>query len=62
MKSFISALTGAAVAMVITSAGLTNSSLAAHGLSIDGSLKYQESFDHFDYASPQARKGGQLVL
>ncbi len=62
MKSFISALTGAAVAVVITGAGLTNSSLAAHGLSIDGSLKYQESFDHFDYASPQARKGGQLVL
>ncbi len=63
MKSFISAATGAAVAMImITGAGLMDPSLASHGLSIDGSLKYQESFDHFDYASPQARKGGQLVL
>jgi len=35
---------------------------AAHGVSIDGTLKYPAGFDHFDYTSPQAQKGGQLVL
>ncbi|HSH13216.1 MAG TPA: extracellular solute-binding protein [Desulfurivibrionaceae bacterium] len=36
--------------------------LAAHGISIDGKLKYPANFSHFDYTSPQAVKGGQLVL
>lgn len=36
--------------------------LAAHGVSIDGKLKYSPDFQHFDYASPQAVKGGKLVL
>lgn len=41
----------------------TPSSLqAAHGISIDGKLKYPANFSHFDYTSPQAVKGGQLVL
>ncbi len=35
---------------------------AAHGISIDGILKYPENFSHFDYASEQAVKGGDLVL
>lgn len=35
---------------------------AAHGVSIDGVLKYPADFHHFDYVSPQASKGGHLVL
>lgn len=36
--------------------------LAAHGISIDGKLKYPPDFQHFDYVSAQAVKGGALVL
>ena len=35
---------------------------AAHGVSIDGNLKYPPNFAHFDYASPKAVKGGALVM
>ncbi len=35
---------------------------AAHGLSIDGNLLYAQGFDHFEYTSPEAKKGGELVL
>lgn len=35
---------------------------AAHGVSIDGALKYPPDFKHFDYVSPEAQKGGDLVL
>ncbi|MDA8164096.1 MAG: extracellular solute-binding protein [Desulfobacteraceae bacterium] len=37
-------------------------SRAAQGISIDGKLKYPAGFDHFDYTSPDAVKGGHLVL
>ncbi|WP_339133967.1 MAG: extracellular solute-binding protein [Candidatus Electrothrix sp. GW3-4] len=44
-------------------ASLFPSSLyAAHGLSLDGSLKYPAGFDHFDYVAPEANKGGLLTL
>jgi microcin C transport system substrate-binding protein len=36
--------------------------LAAHGISIDGQVKYPADFSHFDYTSPQAGKGGKLLL
>lgn len=36
--------------------------LAAHGISIDDSLKYPPDFLQFDYTSPEAVKGGRLVL
>ncbi len=36
--------------------------LAAHGVSIDGNLKYPPTFTHFSYTSPRAVKGGRLVL
>ncbi len=36
--------------------------LAAHGVSIDGNLKYPSSFTHFSYTSTEAVKGGRLVL
>jgi microcin C transport system substrate-binding protein len=35
---------------------------AAHGISIDGMLKYNPDFKQFDYTSEQAKKGGALVL
>jgi len=35
---------------------------AAHGISIDGSLKYPADFKQFDYTSPKATKGGRLAL
>ncbi|CAK8719931.1 Microcin C transport system substrate-binding protein [Candidatus Electrothrix laxa] len=39
-----------------------NSLYAAHGVSLDGSLKYPAGFDHFDYVAPKANKGGLLTL
>ena len=35
---------------------------AAHGLSIDGALKYPANFEKFEYASASAEKGGELIL
>lgn len=35
---------------------------AAHGISIDGQLKYPPDFEQFAYTSPKARPGGELVL
>lgn len=35
---------------------------AAHGISIDDSLKYPPDFIQFNYTSPEAVKGGRLVL
>ena len=36
--------------------------LAAHGVSLDGKLKYPPDFRRFDYTSPEAKAGGALVL
>lgn len=33
-----------------------------HGLSVFGDLKYPADFEHFDYASPEAIKGGSVTL
>ena len=33
-----------------------------HGASMYGDLKYGPDFTHFDYANPDAPKGGTLVL
>ncbi|MHB8811616.1 MAG: extracellular solute-binding protein, partial [Desulfobulbaceae bacterium] len=35
---------------------------AAHGISIDGTLKYPAGFTHFAYVEPEAKKGGSLTL
>ena len=35
---------------------------AAHGISIDGKVKYPADFKKFDYTSDRARMGGHLVL
>ena len=36
--------------------------LAAHGVSIDGQLKYPKGFERFAYTAPEAKSGGTLVL
>ena len=36
--------------------------LAAHGISMDGELKYPADFKKFDYCSSQAERGGRIVL
>jgi len=41
---------------------IPSKALCAHGVSIDGSLKYPADFKQFDYTSKEAVKGGQLVL
>lgn len=37
-------------------------SYSAHGLAMNGELKYPEGFQQFGYTSPLAQKGGKLVL
>jgi microcin C transport system substrate-binding protein len=37
-------------------------SYAAHGVSIDGKLKYPAGYSQFDYTSAAAKKGGSLTL
>ena len=41
---------------------IPSKALCAHGVSIDGSLKYPADFKQFAYTSKEAVKGGQLVL
>lgn len=35
---------------------------SAHGVSIDGKLKYAKGFSRFDYVDPAAKSGGKLTL
>lgn len=37
-------------------------SFAAYGVALGASPKYPENFSHFDYANPDAPKGGELLL
>jgi microcin C transport system substrate-binding protein len=50
------------LAALIISAGGYTESMAAHGISIDGKLKYPPDFKRFEYTSAAAKKGGVLVL
>ena len=55
----------AALATLLAGALLAAGHAAAepsHGLSIFGDLKYPPDFEHFDYASPDAVKGGSVTL
>ena len=49
-------------AIVMLFFSLAGQADAAHGVSIDGNLKYSAGFSAFAYTSPDARKGGALVL
>ena len=48
--------------VLLSVCSITSSLHAAHGISIDGKLKYPAGFQQFDYVSAQAVKGGALVL
>ncbi len=51
-----------ALGWLVIFCSVTSPLLAAHGISLDGILKYPAGFQQFDYASPEAVKGGRLVL
>ncbi len=48
--------------LLIVGLSFSSSSFAAHGISLDGEVKYPKNFSHFDYISAEAVKGGSLVL
>ena len=41
---------------------LAHAAEPSHGISVFGDLKYGPDFEHFDYASPEAVKGGSVTL
>lgn len=41
---------------------MVSPAMAAHGISLDGTLKYPADFTHFAYTSLQAKPGGHLVM
>ncbi|HVX35028.1 MAG TPA: extracellular solute-binding protein [Hyphomicrobium sp.] len=52
----------AAVATLLSSVATTSATAEPrHGLSVFGELKYPADFQHFDYANPDAPKGGRMV-
>lgn len=46
----------------VTSAAVAQETVRSHGWAIHGDLKYDADFPHFDYANPDAPKGGEVVL
>ena len=52
----------AAVLILCAVCLLCRPALAAHGVSIDGTLKYPAEFSRFAYVDPAARQGGSLTL
>ncbi len=57
MRMLYSILSAIAALLVATS-----SLYAAHGVGLSERLKYPADFQQFDYVSPDARKGGKLIL
>ena len=55
------AIAGVMVALVCALFPAAAGAEPKHGLSIFGDLKYGPDFKHFDYASPDAPKGGRIV-
>ena len=39
-----------------------NKSDYSHGIAMHGDLKYKKNFKHFEYANPDAPKGGEIKL
>jgi microcin C transport system substrate-binding protein len=54
----------AGLALLFGAAAMSGAAIAApsHGLSLFGDLKYGPDFTHFDYANPNAPKGGTMRL
>jgi microcin C transport system substrate-binding protein len=59
MRRIAAAAAGPACALALAVAA---SAVGIYGLSLFGNLKYGPGFTHFDYADPQAPKGGTLRL
>ncbi len=62
MKYIINCLVAPLVLLVLSISLCPSSALAAHGVSIDGRLKYPADFRRFEYTSERAQQGGDLVL
>jgi len=52
----------AAAAMLFAGAAAADEAVAVHAASLSGSPKYGPDFTHFDYADPNAPKGGEIRL
>ncbi len=59
LQSLLAILLVIGVSATVADVSMCN---AAHGISIDGKLKYPPDFKQFDYTSKHAKKGGALVL
>lgn len=55
-------LMGAIMTALSVSAAIAQETVRSHGWAIHGDLKYDADFTHFDYANPDAPKGGEVVL
>jgi microcin C transport system substrate-binding protein len=51
-----------ALALLWTSAAVAETVKPVHGIAMHGALKYPAGFRHFDYANPDAPKGGEVKL
>lgn len=57
------ALVLTALLLLVSAAGAADpGEVTAHGIATHGDLKYGPDFTHFDYANPDAPKGGELRL
>ena len=62
MRAFL-AWTAAWVALLPLAAGAESGPVKPrHGIAMHGEAKYGPGFTHFDYANPDAPKGGQVKL
>jgi microcin C transport system substrate-binding protein len=52
----------AASLLVLASAGASAQATRSHGIAMHGDLKYPADFKHFEYANPNAPKGGEVRL
>ncbi|RCX30632.1 extracellular solute-binding protein [Thioalbus denitrificans] len=53
---------GAGILALLTTAAPAIGATVSHGLAMHGDLKYGPGFTHFDYARPEAPKGGDVRL
>ena len=60
-RSLSALLLGGVFTICVSGAALADTT-TAHGLSVFGDLKYPADFEHFDYANPDAPKGGSVRL
>ena len=60
LMAAVCAVSIAAASLIVSNAHAA--STTSHGLSKYGDLKYSADFTHFEYANPDAPKGGEVVL